>query len=170
MTEEWRPAPMIPQYEVSSNGNVRHRLTKRVRILRKDKKGYQCIDFHISGFGNRQFKVHRLICEAFHGPCPPDHQCAHGNGNRADNRQNNLRWVTAIENSHDRELHGRTSRGSKRPNAKLTTSDVKAILEELAHGRSTLRSIGKKFGVGHDKIYRIKAGKSYIEEASHDWH
>lgn len=51
--------------------------------------------------------VHKLVCEAFHGPKPTSgHQVRHLNGDRSDCRAANLAWGTAKENAQDRTAHG----------------------------------------------------------------
>lgn len=45
--------------------------------------------------------VHRLICEAFHGPCPIGKEVDHIDRNRGNNRPENLRWVTRSENNRN---------------------------------------------------------------------
>lgn len=45
------------------------------------------------------YLVHRLICEAFHGPCPAGKEVDHRNRIRDDNRPENLHWVTRSENN-----------------------------------------------------------------------
>ena len=43
--------------------------------------------------------VHRIVCSAFHGDPPSDqHVVDHIDTNRANNRPENLRWVTRLEN------------------------------------------------------------------------
>lgn len=43
-------------------------------------------------------KVHRLVCEAFHGPCPTGLETLHLDENGLNNRPENLRWGTHKEN------------------------------------------------------------------------
>ena len=44
-------------------------------------------------------KVHRIVATAFHGPAPsPQHVVDHIDTNRRNNRPDNLRWVTRLEN------------------------------------------------------------------------
>lgn len=88
------------RYLVRDNGAV-HRLNpfrKKARPL--DKKwtfGRQCRSSgykFISGVS-----VHRIVCSAFHGAPPTDsHVVDHIDTNRANNRPENLRWVTRLEN------------------------------------------------------------------------
>lgn len=54
------------------------------------------------GIGRRCYRVHRLICEAFHGICPSDKEVVdHINRVKDDNRPENLRWVTVAENARN---------------------------------------------------------------------
>jgi len=50
-------------------------------------------------FQGKNYKIHRLICEAFHGPAPHGKAVVlHLNENALDNRPENLRWGTQKEN------------------------------------------------------------------------
>jgi hypothetical protein len=57
--------------------------------------------------GGRNQRVHKLVMEAFVGPCPPGKQCLHRDGNGLNNRLENLRWGTPEENTQDMIKHGR---------------------------------------------------------------
>jgi hypothetical protein len=50
--------------------------------------------------------VHHLVMLAFEGPCPNGLECRHLNGNPQDNRFENLKWGTRLENIHDAIRHG----------------------------------------------------------------
>lgn len=41
---------------------------------------------------------HKLVCTAFHGPCPKGCESDHINGDHSDYSADNLRWVTPAEN------------------------------------------------------------------------
>ena len=43
-------------------------------------------------------KVHRAVCEAFHGPCPVGLETLHLDEDGLNNRPENLRWGTRKEN------------------------------------------------------------------------
>lgn len=164
MTEEWRPAPGLPKYEVSSLGQVRYGATGRVRKLTINNKGYPILsvwsgDQHRPGY----FLVHRLVCAAFHGECPPDFECAHLSGDRSDPRAENLKWVSAAENHAHRIAHGTTARGAKSANAKLTKDDVRGIIEAARDGVSQ-RSLARYYNVGQCSVHRVISGKGYINE------
>ena len=61
------------------------------------------------------------------GPRPEGMECRHLNGDRKDNRIENLRWGTRAENAQDRVIHGTDSKGERSGQAKLTEWDVVAI-------------------------------------------
>lgn len=50
--------------------------------------------------------VHRLVLEAFVGPCPEEMECLHFNDVADDNRLSNLRWGTPHENHLDMVRNG----------------------------------------------------------------
>lgn len=50
-------------------------------------------------YRGKNYKVHRLVCEAFHGPSPFHRAVViHINEDALDNRPENLRWGTQKEN------------------------------------------------------------------------
>ena len=87
-------------YQISNYGNVRS--LKKDAFLMKGGylKGYKIISLWKNGTG-KMFRVHRLVAAAFI-PNPENKPCIdHIDGNRANNHADNLRWVTAKENSNN---------------------------------------------------------------------
>ena len=55
----------------------------------------------------KPYRVHRIICSAFHGKPPTGHDVDHINGIRNDNRPENLRWASRSDNLRGaRTAHG----------------------------------------------------------------
>ena len=105
--EEWKSVPSLPQYEVSSEGRIR-RVPYEAPMPRggvrmyggQEWKGVWAKDQkrRIIIFNRKTYKLHRLVCEAFHGPSP-FHKAVvmHLNENSDDNRPENLAWGTQKE-------------------------------------------------------------------------
>lgn len=111
-TEQWKPVVGYEGlYEVSDIGRM-----KRVgrgpgaqsgRILSPEQSphGYFRVVLYRNGARRKMF-VHRLVLEAFVGPCPPGMECCHGNDVPTDNRLANLRWDTKSANIRDEVRNG----------------------------------------------------------------
>ena len=89
-------------YLVRDNGAV-YRLRKSGRNPSKcDETWTFGIKDPISGymFLASSVRVHQVVCTAFHGPAPyPEMVVDHRDANRCNNRPENLRWVTRLENA-----------------------------------------------------------------------
>ncbi|WP_175982572.1 HNH endonuclease [Caballeronia zhejiangensis] len=90
----WKAIPgHVGRYEASDAGEIRNARTLRVLKSFPDRDGYRQISLIVNG-RNKTFKVHRLICETFHGAQPADKpEVDHENRNPADNRAVNLTWI-----------------------------------------------------------------------------
>ena len=102
-TEEWRrcQAPLV-RYEVSSLGRVRH--ARRKQPLRPwiSIKGYLIFCAEIKGI-KKNITVHKQVALSFCEGWREGLQVNHKDGNKHNNRAENLEWVTASENvRHDR--------------------------------------------------------------------
>ncbi len=111
--ERWLPIAKRRGYEVSDRGNVRSwllagsrgvRLASRPRLLSQfvAGAGYYYVDLGRTWSG----VVHRLVLEAFVGPCPDGMECRHLDGNQTNNWLDNLAWGTKQENEADKIRHG----------------------------------------------------------------
>lgn len=112
-TERWLPVSDYEGlYEVSNYGRVRsfHRTSSdtppRVLRLNQLRSGY--LQVALSKNGRKRFaRVHRLVLESFIGPCPPEKEACHADGDRGNNNLGNLRWDTRRANALDTVRHGR---------------------------------------------------------------
>lgn len=134
MAVEYREIAGWPGYIVGTNGRVWScrargrargaRLTRRwrrvgLRLHPSKRRGYP-LTYYVAtlsdGRGGRACRfVHRLVLEAFVGPCPPGMQCRHLDGNSLNNRLSNLCWGTPKENLDDAVRHRGGVPWSRRP-------------------------------------------------------
>lgn len=166
-TVTYKDVPGFPGYRAGSDGSVWtawHRgkkpfVTATFRKLKPlvTDRGYSRVRLYRGGKGRFHF-VHRLILEAFVGPCPDGCQTCHfPDRDPANNRLKNLRWGTRKDNAADRDQHGNALRGTRHPAAKLTEKDVRAIRAKFAADgtRGCKIRLARKYHVDPALVTRI---------------
>lgn len=170
---DWRPLSGFP-YEVSSDGRVRRTAggsnnAKPGRILKSYTDTYGYLVVRLSKNGSvYDRKVHRLVCETFHGPSDLP-EVRHLDGDPTNNHASNLAWGTSADNAADREKHGRTRRGEASPRAKLTASQVAAIREAYVLAREGRQRVPRgwraqmanQYGITVNGLSTIISGSTY---------
>lgn len=110
MVEEWREVVGYEgEYIVSNLGRVRSLPggKRHGKLLKQALSGYPGNQYLHVGFRGTDTKaVHVLVARAFLGPRPEKLDVCHNNGDRLDNRLDNLRYGTRKENMTDRDEHG----------------------------------------------------------------
>lgn len=115
MSEIWLPvAGCEGRYSISDQGRVRLdamwfaglHLDAQILDQRTTPKGYKVVSWKGDDSKTVLKRVHRLVLEAFVGPCPPGQEGCHENGDSGDNHRENLRWGTKPENARDQVRHG----------------------------------------------------------------
>lgn len=170
--EVWRAVPGSSGiYEVSSYGRMRRvKKTSRNTLAGTfsrgciDKKGY--IRVSTAEMQKRYHLLHRLVALSFLGPAPHGKtHVNHKNGNPADNRIDNLEYVTPGENLKHAvevlgvdfisgrlgELHWRTS---------LKEGDIRLIRKLYRRGKNqhdtgNAKQLAKRFKTTQGNIYNI---------------
>jgi hypothetical protein len=95
----------------------------------------------------RKFLVHRLVAQTFL-PKSKFPEVNHKNGNRRDNRPENLEWVTSMENKRQAWKMGLYVKpGQLHWNAKLDREKVSKIRELYSGGNYTQQEIADEFKV-----------------------
>lgn len=107
-TEAWLPIAGLEDYvEVSNHGNVRWRSSKEpLQSYAGNKLGHRRVYLGIGPKSRRDRYIHRLVLEAFIGPCPEGMEGCHNDGDASNNHLENLRWDTHSANMYDRVKHG----------------------------------------------------------------
>lgn len=156
----WRDVPGFPGYQASDEGQIRRTFVggngRKPGIVNgcPYSNGYWTVTLCVPGRPHKDVGVHCLVCAAFHGPKPTAaHEVAHWDGDKSNNRPDNLRWTTPRGNAADRRRHGRV-------NSKLTEADALEIWR-LATAGERQRDIALRFGVHQATVHRIATGKSW---------
>lgn len=159
MSVVWKRVQRSPYraYEVSSDGRVRRDGRELGGYV--DRYGYRTVLLSYAGLA-RRFSVHRLVCEAFHGPAPDRHEVAHLDGNRRNNSATNLKWATSAENNSHKKAHGTHQAGERHPGVKLTAEQVAAIRASTA----STRKIAAEFDIGQTQVVRIRNGQRWASD------
>lgn len=161
VAEQWKQIEGFEgRYEVSDTGRVRS-ITRKNIIYRKpvtNAGGYLKVQLRKGG-KVRGFYVHRLVAAAFIG-IPDGMTVNHLDGDKANNRVENLEVCTRGENSKHGYRTGLIGLGENHINSKLKESQIPDIKRRIAAGESE-RSIASRYGVARSSIRHIKAGRSW---------
>ena len=187
-TEQWAAIPFAPGYLVSTEGRIQN---SRGWILRPFMgRGYLVQTFSIGGV-NIKKSVHTIVCAVFNGPQPEGKpHCAHGDGDRMNNRPENLRWATAQENAadglrlgkykyggdhwthkapekirrgdahHARKNPDKVKRGGTHYSAQLSDGQVRQIRNAVSEG-VTSKAIAQEIGVALHVVADVRRRRTY---------
>lgn len=155
MKIEWRPHSR--RYEVSSRGQVRSRLRRKLLRQQPNDGGYRQVKLICDDGKRRWFKVHVLVLTLFVGPRPsPRHVGAHApDRDKRNNRLENLRWALPEHNEADKRKHG-TARGGV--GRRLHAVHIDDIRSRAGNGES-FTSIAKTHGLHRHSVSRIVRGQ-----------
>lgn len=176
--EIWKPVVGYEGlYEVSNFGNVKRleklvkhakgglsRIKEKILLQSKDRRGYNRLV--LTKENHQTHRVHTIVAKAFIENVDNKPIVNHIDGNKINNKVDNLEWVTKSEN----ELHAYRiglkksgNIGSKCHWAKFTKEQIIEIRKEYKPTRNSIGDLAKKYGVKWDTISNIVKGKTYAE-------
>ena len=106
-------------------------------------------------------RVHKLVAEAFLGPCPDGQEVRHWNGDHLDNHVSNLLYGTRADNRHDSIRLGTIARGGRVRGARLTDALVREIRQRYADAEATQEALAAEYGVSEMTISRAVRGQTW---------
>jgi hypothetical protein len=167
--EKWRRIEGFPGYSISSYGRVRSIIRTHGRkdgIIYREKilnvnpkrRGYLGVSLQRNGKVIGRL-IHTLVLLAFIGKRPSGKVANHKDGNKHNNKVENLEYVTPKENTQHAAKHGLMKRGQEHYKAKLTEQDVKEIYK--LKGIYPQKEIARKFRVSKSAIAHILTGRTW---------
>ncbi len=153
--EIWRPIPDRVDAFASSLGRIRRKVG--VKRQWKTTRGWDDGQYYRVMVNGVIEKVHRLVAHAFHPNPQKKPQTNHKNGNKRDNRAENLEWVTLAENLRHAGLTGLMAHlpGEQNGFAKLTEEQVREIYELRKNWSMKQRDVAELYGISQSHVWRI---------------
>lgn len=165
VTEVWRSIPGFPFYEASSQGRVRSidrivphwrggvRKMRGVVLKGAPHRGYLVVGLHENGKVT-VFGAHQAVAMAWYGIPRDGLVVNHINGNKQDNRPENLEYITNRGNVlHAYENGFLDNSGESNGNARLSDTQVEEIRQKAA--RCSYSELSKTYGVTATHIRRL---------------
>lgn len=165
--------PGWPGYRVGNDGSVwrlwitcraGRKLSNKWRQMKTGihRKGYLYVNLTPPEGGSyKTFRIHRLVLEAFVGPCPDGLECRHLNGIKSDCRLTNLKWGTPEENRKDNYRLNAYRIGENNQVAKLTNENVQDIRNRYTRGNVFMKELADEYGVSISNIHAIVHRRSW---------
>lgn len=162
MTVEWRE--INPDYIVSSDGQVgSRRKSGRLKMMKPNARGGYLAVYLSNDNGRTRRCVHHLVAEQFLPPKPsPHHQINHKDGDKTNNRADNLEWVTPSENALHRYnvLGKKAKRGEAHSQAKITEAQAGEIRARCSAGELQ-KVVATDYGITRQSVGRIARGERW---------
>lgn len=148
-------------YDIDTNGDIfsldrivvkKNRVQQSI-IGKKRKVSNHCTGYLTIRIMDKTHRVHRLVALTFLGNPPEGKESVnHKNGNKKDNRLDNLEWCSNKENTEHAIATGlMNQKGINNQSAKLSKADIKEALILVKEGVS-IQDIAKIFMVSRNTI------------------
>lgn len=164
MIEEWKDIPGYEGlYQVSSLGNIKsinYNHTKKEKLLKPQK---QSNGYMTTRIGNKTKTIHRIVANAFitnslNKPC-----INHIDGNKTNNRADNLEWCTNSENMKHAIRNGMINYKT----TKKKKSDLINIQKAISHNKRKIQQFNKNGDFIKEFNSVIEASKETNSNATH---
>lgn len=161
------------RYWINSDGAIYNYNIGNFMVTNKNQGGYFVIGFCLGG-KRKNFLVHRLVAEYFLPKVEGKNFINHKDGNRENNKVENLEWCTHQENiNHAIKMglidHSAITEKQKNNGKRLGLSRRKYSDEQIKEFRKmkskgfTISFVAKRFGVNRSTMRDILSGVHYSE-------
>lgn len=158
---ELRQIPGYSLYSVTQDGCVFSSVTNRFLKSSPNKRGYPRIRLAAQrGQKQKTLEVYLLVAWAWIGPCPPEMEVAHADGNPANSHSSNLSYKTHKANMGDTIVHGTRPYGEKSGTVKIREADAIGIIRRVDAGEP-VAAIAQELGLSKTHVRDIASGKKW---------
>jgi hypothetical protein len=151
-------------HTISNYGKIIIPKTGKQKFSQRKEDGYEVVTFQFKQ-KKKRFRVHRLVAQSF---IPnPDNKTMinHIDGDKLNNRADNLEWCTHVENMEHAKKHNLVAFGEDVASAKLKNNDIEAIFSLNFFGIPST-DIAKTFKVSITVIRGILSGKQWVRQTN----
>lgn len=150
----------LSQYSIDQFGNVFSHVENRYMTPEQKRGGYMSINLRDDTGKIQVWYLHRLVAMAYLSNPNNCEQVNHINGNKTDNRVDNLEWVTNRENAHA------AMRTNLMPHAVFMNDEVvHEICRRIMRG-DAIQKISTDMELSYDAIYAIRRGQNWTHISS----
>ena len=177
--EEYKTLPWAKNYKVSNTGKVfsfakiklgielKPVISKNKRVMSLGKDMYPEVSISDNNKKIKNYPIHRLVAETFI-PNPENKPMVnHIDGDKTNNRVNNLEWVTPKENTQHAVKEGLMNPpvGERCASSKYKENEVLKVIQLLSEGKSNI-DVSRLTGVDTRAVSSIRNKKrwSYLWE------
>jgi len=167
MEKIWKTIPGFSRYKASSNGEIytpnwKGGKTGKIMKPAPDPFGYLRTVLVDDNGKNTTVKVHRIIAQTFIPNENDLKEVNHLNGNKSDNRVENLEWVSRKQNMIHAFQNGlQNNRGINNPISKLTEQDVIEIRAKFMPRIYGRKELAMEYNVKESTIKDVILRKSW---------
>jgi hypothetical protein len=147
--ETWIQSKEFNSYEASSEGRIRNSKTGRIMKTSINKRGYEQVCLR-KDKQQHVVRVHRIIADAFYDGGHADLDVNHKDGNKLNNRSDNLEFCTRQAN-----IRHAFDNGLKTP-----SRQKKVRVVETGNVYDSIRACGRDIGCNQSDICKCLNGKS----------
>lgn len=150
-------------YYANDNGSIYSSISHKTLSYQLDKDGYAKVQLSSTDGKRHRYSVHRLILENFN-PIEgmQNLQVNHIDGNKLNNKLENLEWCNCSENQmHAYRIGLKNQKGDKNNASRLTEKQVLEIIDLLLSKQFTYKEIASKYNVHEETIGAIKRKKNW---------
>lgn len=154
--------PYSDRYEVSSEGHIRNRKTKRILREFIGSDGYLRTQFD-----GKTRLIHRVVAKVFLENLYNLPEVNHIDGNKTNNSIQNLEWCDRNYNlKHAYEIGLRSAKRTHNSRSKLSEDDVAYIRKNYIPRDKDYgaKSLSKHFGVAHQTICAVVSEQNWKEK------